>query len=152
MPSYFVDSSGVAKLYHAELGTESMDAIANNPESLMYISRLTAVEFVSIFGIKARTGFIGKADAQRVVARFRQDIHIRKFIVAPLREAEFAAAEDLIDKYALDYRLRTLDALQLAVARTLSVGGMLDRFVAADKVLCEIAAKEGLQVINPEVA
>ena len=46
-------------------------------------------------------------------------------------------------------RLRTLDALQLAVALALSHQGMIDHFVCADYRLCEMAIVEGLSVINP---
>jgi predicted nucleic acid-binding protein len=49
-------------------------------------------------------------------------------------------------------RLRTLDALQLAVALDLSEQGFLDHFVAADKALAEVAAVEGLSVRDPEAA
>jgi predicted nucleic acid-binding protein len=46
-------------------------------------------------------------------------------------------------------RLRTLDALQLAVALALSHQGTLDHFVCADQRLCDTATEEGLSVINP---
>jgi hypothetical protein len=46
--------------------------------------------------------------------------------------------------------LRSLDALQLASAIKLKRLGRLDYFVAADRVLCEVAALEGLAVINPD--
>jgi hypothetical protein len=47
-------------------------------------------------------------------------------------------------------RLRALDAVQLAVALGLKRQGLIDRFVAADKILCEVAALEGFSVFNPE--
>jgi hypothetical protein len=46
-------------------------------------------------------------------------------------------------------RLRTLDALQLAVALALAQRGMIDHFVCADQMLCEMAIAEGLTIINP---
>jgi len=49
-------------------------------------------------------------------------------------------------------RLRALDALQLAVAVELRHRSLADFFVAADKVLCEVAGLEGFSVINPEQA
>jgi hypothetical protein len=48
--------------------------------------------------------------------------------------------------------LRTLDALQLAVALDLSRQNSLNHFVVADHTLAEIADLEGLKVINPEIA
>jgi hypothetical protein len=63
------------------------------------------------------------------------------------------AAEHLLEKYAFDLRLRALDALdaiQIAVALGLRGQGLVDHFVAADKVFCEVAALEGFAVLNPE--
>ena len=54
----------------------------------------------------------------------------------------------LIEKH-FRIRLRTLDALQLAVALALSHQGMVDHFVCADHRLCEMTIEEGLSVINP---
>src|SRR5437868_6271953 len=60
------------------------------------------------------------------------------------------AAVPLVENHALTHRLRTLDALQLAVAKELAGRGLADHFVAADKVICEVAQVEGLSVIDPE--
>lgn len=59
-------------------------------------------------------------------------------------------AESLIERYAFDLRLRALDALQLAVALELRNRKLIDHFVAADAIPCEVAALERLPVINPE--
>ena len=47
--------------------------------------------------------------------------------------------------------LRTLDALQLAAAIDLKRLDQVEVFVAADQRLLEIAAREGLKVLNPEL-
>ena len=47
-------------------------------------------------------------------------------------------------------RLRTLDALQLAVAIDLQRKGAIDRVVSADKDLLAVAVAEGLGVLDPE--
>jgi len=47
-------------------------------------------------------------------------------------------------------RLRALDALQLAVALALRNQKLVDHFVAADAIPCEVAGLEGFSVINPE--
>jgi len=87
---------------------------------------------------------------QGFLRQFREDIVSLKFEVFALRDAEFAAAERLIERYAFDLRLRTLDALQIAVALSLKSQALVDYFVAADKILCEVAALEGFSVVNPE--
>ena len=45
--------------------------------------------------------------------------------------------------------LRTLDAIQLAVALDVNSRTTLDRFVCSDIRLGEIATEEGLSVLNP---
>jgi hypothetical protein len=59
-------------------------------------------------------------------------------------------AERLIRKHGSSHSLRTLDALQLAVALELRGRGLLGEFVCADRGLITVAAAEGLSVINPE--
>jgi hypothetical protein len=57
----------------------------------------------------------------------------------------------LIRRLAPAQNLRTLDALQLAVALDLQRQGLVHQFICADQSLCAITAAEGLPVINPEV-
>jgi len=61
----------------------------------------------------------------------------------------YQQAEHLIRQYGLTQSLRTLDAIQLAVALDLHQRHGLDHFVCADGNLCAIAQAEGLAVINP---
>jgi hypothetical protein len=64
--------------------------------------------------------------------------------------AHYQLAADLITTHGTIRQLRTLDALQLAVALKAHRTQPLDRFVCADQRLCDAAALEGLSVINPE--
>jgi predicted nucleic acid-binding protein len=150
LAGYFFDSSALAKLYHPEVGTPEVDQIVETAGNLIRISRLTVVELSSVFAIKVRTQFISREDAGLFLRQFREDIVARKFEVFAVREAEFAEAEHLLEQYAFDLRLRALDAVQIAVALGLKGQGLVDHFVAADKVLCEVAALEGFAVLNPE--
>jgi predicted nucleic acid-binding protein len=86
-----------------------------------------------------------------LMQQFRENITSDRFDIIPMLDADFKNAGHLMERYAFDHRLRTLDALQLAVALKLKNSGKLDYFVAADKVLCEVAALEGMAVINPDV-
>lgn len=61
-------------------------------------------------------------------------------------------AQDLILRYGLSHALRTLDAIQLAVAVHLRQASGVDVFVAADARLCPAAAAEGFAVLNPTTA
>lgn len=60
-------------------------------------------------------------------------------------------AEKLIATHAPTRRLRTLDALQLAMALELKAAGIMDEFVVADRHLVEVAKLEALPFINPDV-
>jgi predicted nucleic acid-binding protein len=150
LAAYFFDSSALAKLYHPEAGTPAVDQIIQAAENKIRISRLTVVELPSVFAIKVRTQFINRDDARVFLRQFREDIISGKFDVFAVRETEFAAAERLIERYAFDLRLRALDALQIAVALSLKSQALVDHFVAADKILCEVAGLEGFSVVNPE--
>ena len=123
-----------------------MNAIGNP----VRICRLTAAELTSAFAIKVRTKAINREDAELFLRQFRRDIATGKLVVFSVAESEFAMAELLVERYTFDQRLRALDALQLAVALELRNQELVDHFVAADRILCEVAALEGLSVINPE--
>jgi len=150
LAAYFFDSSALAKFYHPEVGTPEVDRIFRTPGIQVRISRLTVVEIPSVFAIKVRTRFISREDARLLVRQFQEDIVAQKFLVTAIREPEFAVAERLLEQYAFDLRLRALDAIQIAVALGLKSQGLVDQFVAADKVLCEVATLEGFAVLNPE--
>jgi predicted nucleic acid-binding protein len=150
LAGYFFDTSALAKFYHPEIGTPEVDEIMKASGTTIRISRLSVVELSSVFAIKVRTQFISREDAQLLLRQFKEDVVSRKYEVFGVGESEFALAERLVDQYAFDLRLRTLDAVQLAVALGLRRQGLIDRFAAADKILCEVAALEGFSVFNPE--
>jgi predicted nucleic acid-binding protein len=117
---------------------------------LIRVSRLTVGELTSAFAIKVRTQSINREDADVFLRHFRRDVVTGKLEVFSIGESEFAIAESLVERYAFDLRLRALDALQLAVASALRSQKLVDHFVAADAILCEVARLEGFSVINPE--
>ncbi len=57
---------------------------------------------------------------------------------------------DLIARHGFGHRLRWFDALQLGVALDLRDQGLGKTIGAADVTLGEVAAKEGLMVLNPK--
>ena len=150
MAGHFFDSSALVKLYHPEAGTPAVDQIVNAAGNRVRISRLTVAELTSAFAIKVRTQSINRDDADVFLRQFRGDIANGKLEVFSIGEAEFAGAELLVERYAFASRLRALDALQLAVALELRNQKLVDHFVAADTILCEVAGLEGFSVINPE--
>jgi hypothetical protein len=96
-------------------------------------------------------GQISDADFHLARGRFLADIGAGLWQVVPVQAADFDHAQQLLVRHGLVRSLRTLDALQLAVALRLSAAGPLDAFVCADATLITVAAAEGMNVINPEV-
>jgi hypothetical protein len=150
MPNNFFDSSALGKHYHAEIGTPKVEALLNEVGSRHFISRLGAVEMLSVFAGKVRTGAITISDFETLRKRFLTELTNRVLQAVRMTGFHFQEAQRLIRKYGPSERLRTLDALQLAVALDLRGQGLLDQFICADKVLLAIAAGEGLSVIDPE--
>jgi predicted nucleic acid-binding protein len=115
------------------------------------ISTLAEVEIRSAFAISVRSTILSRVEGLLLMQQFREDITSDRFDVSPVLDADFKNAGRLMEHHAFSHRLRTLDALQLAVALKLRNAGKLDYFVTGDKVLCEVAALEGIAVINPDV-
>ncbi|MEO6807524.1 MAG: type II toxin-antitoxin system VapC family toxin [Isosphaeraceae bacterium] len=149
MPRSYFDTSALVKNYHVEGGTPQVQAILASPGSEFFISRLAAVEMLSGFAGKVRTGTLSSTDFGILRKRFFADV--RRKTLRPLRvlNAHYQLAGDLIGKHAMSRQLRTLDAIQLAVALHFHQSFPLDHFVCADQRLCDVARLEGLSVIQP---
>lgn len=104
-----------------------------------------------MFAVKVRTGALTPGEANSLRARFRADLVSADFQVFAITDLHYGHAERLVIQYAFGHRLRSLDALQVAVALDLKNQGILQQIVAADKTVCEIAAAEGLSVIDPQI-
>lgn len=149
MAADFLDTSALAKHYHAEVGSPEIDQLWNDGSRGLVVSRLSALEIVSVFAGKVRAGTITVADFDAL--RFTADLTKRKRLVATrLLVAHYQDAERLLRQHGSLRRLRTLDALQLAVAIDLHRKNAIDRVVSADKDLLAVAIVEGLAVFDPE--
>ena len=149
MPRSYFDTSALVKNYHVEAGTPQVQALLAAPGSESFVSRLAAVEILSGFAGKVRTGTLSSTDFGILRGRFFSDV--RRKAVRPLRvlNAHYQLAGDLIGKHAMSRQLRTLDAIQLAVALYFHRSFPLDHFVCADGRLCDVARLEGLSVVQP---
>lgn len=58
MPGYFIDTSGLAKLYHGEVGSKQMEMLAQPADNRLIVSQLSVIELQSVFATKVRTGVI----------------------------------------------------------------------------------------------
>jgi hypothetical protein len=150
LAQYFFDTSAIVKYYHEEAGTPQVAAIFSEPDRKIRISSLGLLEIQSTFAMKVRSGVLDRNAAGTQRARLMLDIAAGDIEVYGMTQEHFVTAERLVGRHGFTHRLRTLDALQLAVALDLSSQTLVDHFVAADQVLGEVAAVEGLKVINPE--
>jgi len=149
MAVYYHDTSALMKHYHTEIGTAVVDHLLVEPFSHHFLSRLAGVELESALAKHVRMNLITAAVFHSSRRKFRTDITNGQFKILRLLVRHLQKAEDLIRHYGLTQSLRTLDAIQLAVALDLHQHHGLDFFVCADTALCAIAIAEGLAVINP---
>jgi predicted nucleic acid-binding protein len=151
LPSYFLDTSALAKRYHKESGSPYIDRMLEQPGSRSLISHLSIVELESVLAIKRRTGEIDQQALEIARRRFRADLRRQRLIVAPpVHERHFHSARKLLIQYGVAEGLRTLDALQLAIALDLRELRHVDVLVAADQRLCRAALLAGCSTVNPE--
>jgi predicted nucleic acid-binding protein len=150
MAGYFFDSSALVKHYHAEVGSAEVDRLWNDPAQILFASRLSGLEIVSAFAGKARRGTISTSDFDILRRRFFADVADKHLSTIRLLVLHFKEADRLLRTHGLSARLRTLDALQLAVALNLRARGAVSHFVCADRELLSIAVREGFLVLDPE--
>jgi predicted nucleic acid-binding protein len=109
------------------------------------------VEMESVLAIKVRTGEINEQQAEVARRCLRADLRQRRLLVAPpMQPRHFHAARLLPVKYGATEGLRTLDALQLAVALDMKGTGQIAVLLAADQRLCRVATLAGCPAANPE--
>jgi predicted nucleic acid-binding protein len=152
MATYFFDSSALVKRYHLEAGTTEVNRLFSEQYSRHFIARLAVVEVQSALVRKAREGLLSLPDFDLVRQKFLDEITQRRLQVVRVTELHYRTAERLIRQYGLQSgqpRLRTLDALQLAVALEVRQQTQLDFFVSADENQCGAATAEQLGVLNP---
>ena len=126
-----------------------MESLVQSPGTRLIVSQLSPIEIQSVFATKVRTGVIGKSTLDQLRGLFFSDLAKGRFEVGLLARRHFQSAETLIRTHAVDYALRTLDALQLSVALDLHRRGAASDLVASDKNLCSVASLEALTVLNP---
>jgi len=151
MPADFLDTSALAKHYHPEAGSAEIERLWLDPAQELYVSSLSAVEILSVFAGKARAGTMSVAEFHTLRKRFAADLTKRKRLLGVrLLLSHYRGAQGLFLRHGLARRLRTLDALQLAVALDLRQAGRINRMISADRDLLAVAALEGLDTFDPE--
>lgn len=154
MPNYFYDSSALVKRYHIEPGSEVINPLFDG-ESRHFISELTVVEIHAAISKKRLINATTTDEALRQVrAQFSNDLKSLRIAVVQIRSAHYQEAERLVRQYGADTSIgiiRSLDALQLAVAIDFQRRTEIDTFLSSDHRQCSVAVAEGLKVMNPEL-
>jgi uncharacterized protein len=132
------------------VGSTKVEELLTEPGARCLISRLTVLELQSVFARKVRTGLITVADLELMRTRLLNDITQGPLQVIRMTDFHYREGERLLRTYAATRNLRTLDALQLAVALDHKRRETFDYFVCADNALSSIAHEEGLLILNPE--
>lgn len=115
------------------------------------VSRLSLIEIESVRAIKVRTGQLNPHGQELERRRFRADISQGRIRVGPpIGEHHYQHARPLLIRHGSTMSLRTLDAIQLAVALELLKTGSVSAMVAADQRLCQTAEAAGCPCINPD--
>ena len=150
MASSFLDTSALAKLYHEELGSAYVERIVSQPGSKGVVSRLSLVEMESVFAIKVRTGALNENGRSIALRRLRADIARNRLTVGPpIEPRHYRSAAKLLRLHGVSRGLRTLDALQLAIALDMLEASWISMILSADKRFCEVAEACGCPAIDP---
>lgn len=117
-PAY-VDTSALAKWYLPEPGSDNFVEFIRRQDSAA-ISRLTTVELRCLLARRRRAGDITVEHERDAWSTFEGDIRAGYLHVEALSDAHAVTARDLLEQLH-DLPVRTLDALHLAVARSLAI-------------------------------
>lgn len=147
--NYFLDSSALVKLYHDEQGSTRVDALFRQAESTFCVSRLAIGETLSAVYARAREGTLDRSRLALAIRRVKSDVESGRFIIVKVTEPRLTEAEDLIQRHGMSARLRAMDAIHLACAISYRKWEPVDRFVSADRDLCEVARLEGFDILDP---
>ena len=150
MPGHFLDTSALAKHYHLETGSFEIEELWADPSNALFISRIGVVETISVFAGKVRAGILTSSAFSALRKRFLNDVGSGRPELMRLLVRHFKEADRLIRVHGLARQIRTLDALQLAVALDLKSRGVVNVLVSSDRHLLNVATAEGMAVFNPE--
>jgi hypothetical protein len=149
MARYFLDSSALVKRYHQEQGSATVDALFNQPDNRVFISRLALVEVHSSFARLVREHVLTQVNFGKLVARLKEDVASGVLAVAAVNNHRLEEASSILGTHGLTFTVRSLDAIHLATAQALHGRARIVAFVAADKKLLSAAANAcGLAVFD----
>jgi len=149
MANLLLESSTFTKYFQPEAGSDRVISLVDDPPNQTFVSWLTLVEVHSALVKRVRMGELTAKEFESVRRNLYAHLRLGRFRVVFWSPRQLWDAISLLLRHGQNLPLRTLDALQLAVALDLKAQGLLDFFVCADETLCQVAEKEGITVVNP---
>jgi hypothetical protein len=70
VPGYFIDTSALAKPYHAEVGSQQMEMLEQSQDNCLIVSQLSVIELQSVFAAEVGMGVMIKEALISCVAYF----------------------------------------------------------------------------------
>lgn len=133
-----LDTSVIVAFYVPEAVSPRVQRLFSSSTELA-ISSLAEVEFASAIAKLVRMNTISQSDGQRVLNEFHNHLRDNLYAHKPITQEVFNQAGQWLASFQTP--LRTLDALQLAVAQVNDLP-----FVTNDKVLINAAGKLGVMI------
>jgi len=143
--SYFLDTSALVKVYHAEPGWEVMDRIYLGGEPIG-MAVLTLLEFRSAMTRRLKTGSVDTDTFEVALEQFAKDVEDR-YEVFSFSDRIVEDAIEFLDNTGLQMQLRSLDALQFAFYQTHGAPDSI--FVSADIRFLDVVRAFGYPTLNP---
>lgn len=148
---YFLDTSALVKRYHRESGTDEVNALIEDKTRSILVSDLAIIEFHAALAKKVRTKEITLTTFQQVRDFFLRECQAGLYEIIVVGDDVKIKAVALLNKYAVGYGLRTLDALQVAAALLVAEREGITAFVTADPKLLKLIREkiDTLRAIDP---
>jgi len=137
----YLDTSALAKWYLNEANSDVFaDWIGQQDD--VHISSLTATEMRCLLARRKREGDISTELEQQIFSAFTEDMEHGYLSLHSLNHEHAVAAIRLIDQLP-QHALRTLDAMHLAIARSIGAGTI----ATADHTMAEAAKSIAMDVV-----
>ncbi len=141
MPVY-LDTSALAKWYLNEVGSDVFVEWIKQQDDV-HISSLTVTEMRCLLARRKRMGEISAELEQQIFATFTEDVEHGFLSRQPLLDQHAQAAIGLMEQLP-QHPLRTLDAMHLAIARSIGV----QIIATSDHVMASAATSLEMEVIQ----
>ena len=147
MSIFYIETSALVKRYHAENGTDVINAIfSEKAEADIFVtSQFITLEMEAVAARGLKGGVLNRRAYGIMLRSFVEDLG--NMIVLPLSPSLVTEAAQATRRYAM----RAADAIHFASAlRTKQAAAMQIVFVGSDEELVRAGQEEGFTVLNPE--